>query len=102
MDIYGFYGIFEFVKWDVGIYICYSRIRVDNVVFSFMFKVFNSSGDLDVLLEVNLGGVIFDEFIGDISSVGLCFRFVLIIIDLKFVLNGGFVIKMVMGEEKVW
>lgn len=99
-DIYGFYGVSESAKWDVGIHIRYSRTRVDNAASSSMFKVFDSSGDLDALLEANPGGAIFDQSIGDISSVGLRFRSAPIATDPKFVLNGGFAVKTVTGEEK--
>ncbi len=99
-DIFGFYGISESAKWDIGIHIRYTRTRVDNAASSSMFRVFDSSGDLDALFEANPGSAIFDASIGDISSVGLRFRSAPINTDPKFVLNGGFAIKTVTGEEK--
>ncbi|MEZ5044623.1 MAG: hypothetical protein R2828_32305 [Saprospiraceae bacterium] len=101
-DIYGFYGISESGKWDMGIHLRYSRTRIDNAATSSMFKVFNGSDNIQELIDANngLNTIFFDQSIGAISSVGLRFRAAPLNLDPKLVFNAGFSIKTVTGEEK--
>lgn len=99
-DIYGFYGVSESAKWDVGVHIRYTRTRIDNAASSSIFNVFKGSDNLDELFEANPGATVFDQSLGDISSVGLRFRTAPLALDPKLVINGGFAVKTVTGEDK--
>ena len=95
-DIYGYYGVSPSGRWDIGLNLRYSRVRIDRAASSSMFRVFNSEKDI---IE-NDPSSLLNNSLGALSSIGVRARVKPLRTDPRLVINGGFAIKTVTGEDK--
>lgn len=99
-DVFGYYGLSQSGKLDVGLQLRYARTRLDNAAGSSMLKVFEKTEE-DPLLRAptDEGATIIDSSFGGISLVGLRFRFKPILSSPEFVINGGIALSMVRDDR---
>ena len=99
-DVFGFYGISQNGRLDIGLQMKYVRSRIDNSATSSIFKVFEEEtepSDEDLFFDPS--GVL-DRSFGGIASIGFRFRYKPFIRKPQFVLNGGFGLSAVKDETK--
>lgn len=88
-EVYGFYGISQSGKWDLGVHLKYTRTRLDNAARSSMFRVFRSDNNTE-LAGADQNTTVFDESLSGLAYVGLRFRIRPFSKVPALVINGGY------------
>lgn len=101
-DLYGYYGISQSARWDIGLHLKYVRSRFDNEATSSMFNVFEAGSKSSSVTPDNPTNstIILDKSFGGLAGAGIRFRIKPAERVPELVVNGGYTLTTVKDPQE--